>query len=249
MTAAPIRIRYRLTISIIGRVRFLSHLETVEVILSALRRAKVNIKLSAGMKPKPLIKLAMPRPVAVESWEDIVEIETPGPIDCEAAAMALSGQLPAGISVISIAPIEQGEKSAAARVIGATFRIHLDGITVPQLHELATEFSAADTVLVERRSPKQQRTIDAKMFVSDIVSIDGELPVMRAYIRLTEEGSIKPTELLQALSTLSQLSITARKTIRESIDIAAPGESGVTATPVLVGADVSDGPARPWGSC
>ena len=49
-------------------------LEAVTLI-DVLRRSGVQLALSEGMRPKPRIKVAMPRPVATEAWSDIVEVE------------------------------------------------------------------------------------------------------------------------------------------------------------------------------
>src|SRR3954471_9711021 len=84
------RYHYRITIAIEGRVRFLSHLETVDTLLGALRRSGVTLALSPGMRPKPRIKMAMPRPVATEAWSDILEVELTEPIDPDQFALQLS---------------------------------------------------------------------------------------------------------------------------------------------------------------
>ena len=47
--------KYRITFAVTGRARFLSHLETVDAMLGALRRAGYDIALSQGMKPRPVI--------------------------------------------------------------------------------------------------------------------------------------------------------------------------------------------------
>ena len=46
---------YRITFAVRGRARFLSHLETVDTLLSSFRRAGYGIALSRGMKPRPVI--------------------------------------------------------------------------------------------------------------------------------------------------------------------------------------------------
>ena len=90
------RYHYRITITIAGRVRFLSHLETVDTLLGTLRRSGVRLALSSGMRPKPRIKMAMPRPVATEAWSDIVEVELQDETDVDEFALRLSEAMPAG---------------------------------------------------------------------------------------------------------------------------------------------------------
>ena len=80
--------------------------------------------------------------------------------------------------------------------------------------------------------------------------VEGEgTPSLRAFVRLTESGSAKPEEVVRALGALAGTSFVPLRTVRESIAIAEPGTGGRVAIPSLVGADVPEGPAKPWGSC
>jgi len=72
---------YRITFAVTGRARFLSHLETVDTMLGALRRAGYQIALSKGMKPRPVISLALPRAVGVQAQVDLVDVVLHGDHD------------------------------------------------------------------------------------------------------------------------------------------------------------------------
>lgn len=254
------RFHYELRFAVEGRIRFLSHLETVDTLLSALRRAGVRVELSQGMKPKPLIKVAMPRPVGVEAWGDVVEIETPEVCDPDAIAFALSQTLPKGLVLQSVRRLEGRYTSAASRVAGATFRVVLEGAPAHELQQAVDTFLRAECVEVERRSPKRTRSVDVRSVVGD-VSVVHEQPeadthkigaapsaALRFYTRLTAEGSARPDEVVRALAQLAECELRVRRVIRESITLADPGD-GRVAEPALVGADVPDGPEKPWGAC
>lgn len=247
------RFHYRITITIEGRVRFLSHLETVDTLLGALRRSGVVLALSPGMRPKPRIKMAMPRPVATEAWSDIVEVELQEEIDADEFALRLSEVLPTGLVLQRIERIEGVYASAASRVAGATWRWLFDmGTTTPEdLEEAVGKLLAADEVLVERASPgKRPKHVDVRRFIGDVqVVATGDSPTLRAFVRLTESGSAKPEEVVRALGAVSGHAYAPSRTVRESIALADPGTGGRIAEPELVGADVPDGPAKPWGAC
>jgi radical SAM-linked protein len=245
------RYHYRITIAIQGRVRFLSHLETVDTLLGALRRSGVTLALSPGMRPKPRIKMAMPRPVATESWSDLVEVELTEQIDQEQFALQLAEVLPEGLVLAGIEQLHGSYVSAASRVAGATWQwIFGPDVAVVRLERAVGMMLDADEVLVERSSPrKQTRSIDVRRFIGDMtVSETDEGPVVRAFVRLTEAGSAKPEEVVRALGALVELELVPRRIVREAIAIADPGAGGRVAEPELVGATVPDGPARPWGS-
>lgn len=246
------RHHYRITIAIEGRVRFLSHLETVDTLLGALRRSGVTLALSEGMRPKPRIKMAMPRPVATEAWSDLVEVELTERIDPDQFALQLSEVLPAGLVLQRVERLEGAYASAASRVAGATWRwLFGTDVTSDALEEAVRKLLAADEVLVDRSSPgKPPKRVDVRRFIGDVQVVgSGEQPALRAYVRLTEAGSAKPEEVVRALGVVAERSFAPLRTVRESIAIAEPGEGGRIAEPELVGADVPDGPAKPWGAC
>lgn len=246
------RYHYRITITIQGRVRFLSHLETVDTLLGALRRSGVTLALSPGMRPKPRIKMAMPRPVATEAWSDLLEVELTEQIDENQFALQLGEVLPAGLVLVGIEQLHGAYTSAASRVAGATWRwIFGTDVAVEDLERAVGELLAADEVLVERASPKKQsRSVDVRRFIGDMTVLQtDEGSVVRGFVRLTEAGSAKPEEVVRALGAFAKLKLAPQRTVREAIAIADPGAGGRVAEPELVGATVPDGPARPWGAC
>jgi radical SAM-linked protein len=249
----PVRNRYELRMSIEGRIRFLSHLEMVDTLLAALRRSGVTLALSQGMRPKPLIKLAMPRPVGVEAWDDIVEVELAEPVDPDQFALALGSTLPAGVSLLAVAQLPADHISASARVAGATFRVVLTGAPADDLRTAAKAALSADQLVLQRVSPKRRRTVDVRPAIGEIVVLDGESAndtcAVRFTTKLTEEGSARPAEVVEVLSKSLGRDLLVTRIVREQIHLAATKNGGTTAVPALVGADVPDGPEKPWGAC
>lgn len=247
------RYHYQLRLAITGRIRFLSHLEMVDTLLGALRRTGVQMALSEGFRPKPKIKVAMPRPVAVEAWQDIVEVELLEDVDEDAFALRLSSVLPAGLELQRIARQPGAYESAASRVVGATWRWSFSTADVEpaQLDAAVRSFLAGGEAMIERHHPKKaSRHVDVRQFVGDMSASSGQPPTIRAFIRLTEAGSAKPDEVVRALGAHAQLTLQPVRVTRESITLAEPGSSGGrVAEPAIVGADVPDGPEKPWGAC
>lgn len=247
------RYHYRITISISGRVRFLSHLETVDTLLGTLRRSGVRLALSSGMRPKPRIKMAMPRPVATEAWSDIFEVELQEETDVDEFALRLSEAMPAGLVLQRVERLEGIYASAASRVAGATWRWTFDPAVIDEatLRDAVATMTDAQELLVRRSSPrKRSRDVDVRRFLGDIdVHATGDELVVRAFVRLTDEGSAKPEEVIRVLGATVGRELTPLRTVRETIAIAEPGTGGHVAEPELVGAEVPDGPAKPWGAC
>ena len=115
---------YRIVFAVAGRARFLSHLETVDTLLAALRRAGFDIALSRGPKPRPVISLAVPRAVGVESAADLADVELVGEFEPDTVAERLGPQLPIGMSVVGVS--EYHGKHAASRVRAVSYLAEVD---------------------------------------------------------------------------------------------------------------------------
>ncbi len=116
-----------------GALRFLSHAETLRLFQRACVRAGINIRYSQGFNPRPKLSLPLPRPVGIESDDELLclkvnkgiraqehkSIRAQGhkgtgdayglcPDDfCTSVAADLSAQLPDGCELVSvnIAPV------------------------------------------------------------------------------------------------------------------------------------------------
>ena len=73
--------KIELRFAVTGRARFLSHLECVDGLLAAFRRAGFQVALSNGMRPKPVISLAVARAVGVASLDELMTVELVGDHD------------------------------------------------------------------------------------------------------------------------------------------------------------------------
>jgi len=88
-----------------GRIRFLSHAETVKVFQRACTRAGIKIRYSQGFNPHPRLSLPLPRSVGVESDDDLLCIQlesSAAQFDTESFRQRLSSQLPEGCELLDI---------------------------------------------------------------------------------------------------------------------------------------------------
>src|SRR5690606_7725297 len=76
--AVPVRpaaMRVRLTYAKRGRARFISHLELLEVIDRACRRAGLPLAFSQGHRPAPKLRFSPGLPVGAESDCEVVDLD------------------------------------------------------------------------------------------------------------------------------------------------------------------------------
>jgi radical SAM-linked protein len=202
---------YRFTFAVRDRARFLSHLETVDTLLSALRRAGYQVALSRGMKPRPVIALALPRAVGVQSESELADIElTSDPTPAELHEQ-LAPQLPAGLELLAVEPA-QG-KQAASRVRAVHYLIEVaDDV---DWEAAIARFLAADEAIVTRTAPnKAAKRVDVRKFCTQL----GHGPHgLEAEIELTEAGTARPEEVATAVAATIGATPTIIRLVRTAI--------------------------------
>jgi radical SAM-linked protein len=202
---------YRITFAVRGRARFLSHLETVDTLLSSFRRAGYGIALSRGMKPRPVIALALPRAVGVESEAELADVELTAAADPEQIASRLASELPEGISLISIEPA-QG-RPAASRVSAVEYLVDVAGDI--DWDDALHRYAAADQAVVTRSAPnKAAKRVDVRSFCSQIERVPSGLA---ARIELTEAGTARPEEVATAVAATIGATPTITRIVRTNI--------------------------------
>jgi radical SAM-linked protein len=207
---------YRITFAVGGRARFLSHLETVDTLLGALRRAGFDIALSKGMKPRPVISLALPRAVGTETMADIADVELWGdhePLDVQER---LANHLPMGMTALAVEPATG--KQAASRVQSVAYRVEVaDDL---DWDAALAAFAAAETCEVVRTAPKKaSKRVDVRRFCTELTHEPGALEMELA---VTDAGTARPEELTQAVAALVGATPTIERLVRTAIGLREP---------------------------
>jgi radical SAM-linked protein len=207
---------YRITFAVGGRARFLSHLETVDTLLGALRRAGFDIALSKGMKPRPVMSLALPRAVGTETLADIADVELRGdhePLDVQER---LANHLPMGMTALAVEPATG--KQAASRVESVAYRVEVaDDL---DWDAALAAFAAAETCEVVRTAPKKaSKRVDVRRFCTELTHEPGALEMELA---VTDAGTARPEELTQAVAALVGATPTIERLVRTAIGLREP---------------------------
>jgi radical SAM-linked protein len=215
-------LRLELRFAVRGRARYLSHLECVDVLLAAFRRAGYDVELSQGMRPKPVISLALARAVGVESDDELASVRLVGEHAPEDVAAALASALPRGIEVRS-ASVGGG----TARVVASRFRVEL-AADPAVVAAAADAYAALREAPVERRSPKRAKVVDVKSFAPVVEPVDGGFEVE---VAVRDEGSARPEEVVRALEACAGAPLPIGRVTRTELRVApalvaagAPGE-------------------------
>ena len=223
-TTPAANLRYLLTFSVDGRARYVGHLDKLEVFRRAVRRAGGRLALTAGMRPKPLLSVALPLAVGMGGREELCEFELAEepPSDF---GVRLVDSLPAGLEVVSLAPYREARR-AAARVVGAVYELELT-IADPlpaddpgaRLEQAAELFAEATNFLIAEVKADRVRTTDVKTYVDRVELRQGEEGTysLAFAARVTPTGTVRPLGVVDAIGSLAGLELSVIDILRTRI--------------------------------
>jgi radical SAM-linked protein len=233
----PEPLDYLLEFAVSGRARFLGHLDTLELLRRAVRRAGGRLARSAGTRPKPLLSLALPRGVGVAGRRELGEFRLAAEPPADFGAR-LAAALPAGFELLAVRRVG-ARPSLAARVRAARYRVAVDlpagvvwsaalqgadGQTLASVFAHAVDgYSRRESAPIERIRGGKRRRIDTRRFVLQI-RLGGERdePVVDYTAAVTGEGSVRPEEVVQALAGPAGLDLRIKAVERVEILLEEP---------------------------
>ncbi len=167
--------RYCLTFSKTGNLRYISHLDTMRLFQRTFRRAGFPLRYSEGFNPHPKMSFAQPLSLGYVGLAEVLEFETTAPLVAFDVPDTLNALLPPGIAVTGCKELADGRKeSLSARTVSAAYDLYLDGPentaaegsrasggvgeTDPAAVEKAVRsFLARESILAEKRIKKTKQ--------------------------------------------------------------------------------------------
>jgi len=189
-----------------GTLRFLSHAEMLRVFQRACVRAGFNIQYSQGFNPRPKMSLPLPRPVGVESDEELLCLrickelrvrQSDADKLCHFVRDKLSAQLPEGcvLSSISIAQTGTSFQPCSATYVLAVRPEYLNEDLTARIELLL----ASESLSVRRQTGKKNakpKNVDVRDFLKSIKADDRSIIVE---CNISPAGSIRIDEILGLL--------------------------------------------------
>jgi radical SAM-linked protein len=180
-----------------GRLRFLSHQETVSMFQRALVRSGAPLVYSEGFNPRPRLSLPFPRTVGVAAEDDMltlaIEAEAAGSFDCGTFAQRLSRELPGDVKLGAV-EVAGGAKTFYPEKADYVFELR-QGQDIEQVRGKVAALAGRDDWMVERHQPKKgtTRMVNARDFVES-ATVNGNSLVITC--RITDAGAIRVDELM-----------------------------------------------------
>lgn len=194
----PLVIKFKIE----GALRFLSHAETLRVFQRACVRARISIRYSQGFNPRPKLSLPLPRPVGVESDEELLCLKVNRQSEnaddlCSSVMAELSAQLPTGLELHSVRVARPGAsyQPRSATYVLAVGPEYLNNELEARIERLL----ASDSLNLQRQTGargSRVKNIDVRPFLTSIEADDRGIIVACS---ISSAGSIRVDEILSLL--------------------------------------------------
>jgi len=190
--AEPVIRTFRVGFSKKAQVRYISHLDTMRMLLRTLRRAGISVALSQGFHAHPKISMGPPLPLGYTGCTEYfdLDIEAPYPHDLKAL---LNGHLPQGFEVFETVMIQTREKSLSQAINRASYRIDWPNpICTDSFRKSLVDLMRSNTFKITRR----EKAVDVRLFVISAEILDNG---MSLWVKTGPSGTVRPEEVLTAI--------------------------------------------------
>ncbi|MBW2252115.1 MAG: DUF2344 domain-containing protein [Deltaproteobacteria bacterium] len=142
--------KLKVSFSKTGTAKYFGHLELVNIMFRAIKRADIDIQYSQGFHPKPKVSFEDPLALGIESESENMYFAVSHLIKREEMVQRLNKQLPEGLEILSCT--EAPSKTEINRLNGFTYRIRIKDFDFDE--SAIQKFKKKEVVIVERLNKK-----------------------------------------------------------------------------------------------
>ncbi|MDO8880004.1 MAG: TIGR03936 family radical SAM-associated protein [Coriobacteriia bacterium] len=182
-----------------GRLRHLSHLETMRACERAARRAGLPYAVSQGFTPRMKMAFGPALPVGTAGEREYYDLMLASFVPPDEACRSLEG-----VSAVEIAPHLCGYVPVKERSLGAALTIAAYDVTVEggipheEIGRALARIVETGTLGIDHKGKHKVFDLtEALPKEPDVTTQDGQ-PVARIWVRMGERGSIRPEALIDA---------------------------------------------------
>ncbi|GHT47066.1 hypothetical protein AGMMS49936_07080 [Endomicrobiia bacterium] len=192
ISVLPPAIRFRLRFSKKGAVRFVSHLEQIEVFRRAARRSNLPVAFTAGFSPQVKSSYGSPLSVGYESLCEYMELYFTQKVSAENVKMEISNVLPNGFKLLDLKKVPLAFPAIDILSNVAEYKISNTGISMEEIDK----FLSQDKILIKKTKKGKSVEIDAKPLIRFFRS---EAGVLKLQLRFGSGKTLKPELILQKM--------------------------------------------------
>lgn len=192
ISVLPAVMRMRLRFSKKGMVKFVSHLEQIEVLRRAARRSGLPVAFTAGFSPQVKSSYGPPSYVGDESSSEYMELYFTEKVDARAVKEKFSAALPEGYAILGVKRVPLLFPAIDILANAAEFSIQNVEISNAEIEKFLSE----EEILVEKIKKGKSVTVDAKPLIKKMSVENGTLKLI---LRFGQGKSVKPKLILKKL--------------------------------------------------
>lgn len=186
------KLRVRIHFTKTDDLRWISHRDLARVWERLLRRAGLRLAFSEGFHPKPKISFPSALALGIVALDEVVELDLVGPVDLDQARTAIVREMPAGMQLLELQELAPGVPKAL--MIAASYEVELSEPEVSMARPYLEQVLAAGAVTAVREGKQFQAAFNDPWFR---ICIAGNK--LGFTLPNTAQGSLRPSELLEAL--------------------------------------------------
>jgi radical SAM-linked protein len=207
--AARVRLRFRK----FEKMRFLSHLEMINLFSRAVARARIPIRFSRGFHPHPKFSFATALSVGIASWAEYMDMEIASGYGAEQVMKELNNVLPEGMEILEAREIPLRAESLSVIMEKIRYRVTLAEPVPCDLPAAAARFLALESCPLHREKKGKTQDFDLRRELAELKAdaISLEMLVGRGKpLEFTAAVTgLSPTELIRA--RIEKLAVTFRE--------------------------------------
>lgn len=195
-----------------GKARFFGHLEMIDIMLRAMKRAGVQVAYSAGFHPKPKINFGDTLPLGMESLHEMFNLQL-AKEDVLSFKDRLNLSLPQGLKIQDVVDVTGfSRKETVVLETLSEYEAHLLGGSFKSEH--LQDFMAKDVFGVSfERKPGQTKTMDLRFYVASMeICANNKLKV--SIKRDAKNNTIRPHLLLQYVFELDKATVQKARIVK-----------------------------------
>lgn len=193
----------------LGYLKFISHLDLVDLFQRTLFQNKVDVKFSEGFNPHPRMSIAYPLPLGIESNSEYMEIYLNSKIDLKDFLIKMNERLPQGIKIVEAKYDDDESISNKVKSVVYAFKLlntFYDKNKDIDLTKELNKINDMDIVEIERKRKKGKRRIFVKENAKDYLNrLELKDDAIYAYIKMSEQGSLKPALVFDILNNYTDI--------------------------------------------
>lgn len=195
----------------LGYLKFISHLDLVDLFQRTLFQNKVDVKFSEGFNPHPRMSIAYPLPLGIESNSEYMEIYLNSRIDLKDFLIKMNERLPAGIKIARAMYDDDESISNKVKSVVYAFKLLNTFFDKNKDVDIAKELdkiNSMDIVEIERKRKKGKRRIFVKENAKEYLKrLELKDDAIYAYIKISENGSLKPALIFDILNNYTNINM------------------------------------------